>query len=108
MTFYSLAEESSWCPQVVNGRRRAAGPCEPALGRGPGLRLCGGSGTSNHAVLPSQDETPWCSWWEGRFVHDRAGIPAAGRPGRPQTLANLTHQPVRRDGCSAVTPNILP
>lgn len=24
VTFYSLAEKSSWCPQVVNYRRRAA------------------------------------------------------------------------------------
>lgn len=33
VTFYSLAEESSWCPQVAKRRRRAAGPCQPAWAR---------------------------------------------------------------------------
>lgn len=55
MTFYSLAEKSSWCPQVVN-RRRAASTIAAAAGAAPGgvLGLVGTTalGLSNCAISP--------------------------------------------------------
>lgn len=68
------------------GRASRPGPAGPRL-RAPTAVL----GSSNHAVLTLQDETLWWSWWEGRFVPDGAGTPAAGRSGQARTLANLTY-----------------
>lgn len=116
VTFYSLAEKSSWCPQVVNRRRRATPAMQVRIwASAPGQMLldvglldaCSGLGTSNHTVSFLQDKTLWWPWWEGYTVPREVGTPTEDVPRQPQTLSTI-HQPFCVASCGVFTPNILP